>query len=162
MKSLNFAIFMSLFFSVSVAVQAGTHAHIPMGADRALINISSGPVGSEDQDSIRLYEALKGASASSLFGSGTTKKIKWKEAMTIALTKNAKGRVDGTLMIYRWPGVRIDSSRRTVTIRWTGSAAESLYNKLNHPTGVLDYKSYDQRLIIFSSPSEFKLDYDDF
>lgn len=141
---------------------AGASSHFTMGGDRVLINLDPGHPGSADDDTNRLYEALKVNEGSTLIGRRQTKKLQWKSAMTMALSKNQAGRVDGTLMIYRWPGVRIDTSRRTVTIHWTGSAAVSLFKKFKATNGNYEFVSYDERLKIRSSETQFDLFFSEF
>lgn len=143
---------------------AGTHSHFTIpGGDRVIINLFSGPEGSEDQDSIQLYDSLTVPARQPAFGRTISKKMQWKDALNLVLSKSAKGRVDGTLAVYRWPGVTIDSSRRELFVQWTGAAAESLYHKFKHSEGqAFEFKSYDGRLIIYSSPTRFQMQYSEF
>ena len=143
-------------------VFAGTSAHFTMGGDRVLINLQAGIPGSPDDDTIRLFEGMNVSTGSTFIGKRQTKQIKWKSAMTMALSKNKNERVDGTIMIYRWPGVRIDTSRRTVTIKWSGSAAEALSRKFKAVDGTYEFHSGDHRLQIKSTTSDFYLFYSDY
>jgi hypothetical protein len=146
---------------IGFTVQAGTSSHFTPGGDRVLINLYSGRAGveSEDQDSIRLFDSIVQTPGRTLIGSRQTKKVQMQSALRLVLNKNTSGRVDGTLMIYRWPGVRIDSSRREVKVRWSGSRAASLYEKFQHPNGEFKFESIDGRLRILSQPTAFYLEF---
>lgn len=154
-----FILILSLLGSMSLA---RTNSYFTMTGDRVMINIQSGHAfnPSNDEDAVRLFNAMDVAANDSMMGKG--KKIEWKTAFSLIVAHRGQSQYDGTLMLYRWPGIQIDYSRRIAEVRWTGEEASYMFEHLKHDNGSFDYTSADGRLKVYSDQNQFNLTYSEY
>lgn len=139
---------------------ARTNSYFTLPGDRVMVNLQSGRAFSADDDAIKLFNAMNVPPVDSIMGKG--KKIQWQEAMTMIVSDRGQGQFDGTIMIYKWPGVKIDSSRKIVEIKWQGDEVKYLTSVISQENGVFDYESSDGRLKMFLDQNQFYLKYDEY
>ena len=154
--------FVLILFSVIFCsmLQARTNSYFTMTGDRVMVNLQSGRAFSADDDAIKLFKAMNVIPSDSIMGKG--KKIQWQDALTIIVSDRGQGQFDGTIMIYRGPGTKIDSSRKTVEINWQGEEVSYLYSVINHENGTFEFTSADGRLKIDLDQNQFNLKYDEY
>ncbi len=154
--------FLFLVCSLFLTSHARTNSYFTMTGDRVMINLQSGhSINPEsDQDAFKLFEGMNVEPVNSMMGWG--KKIQMEDAMTIVVSHRSGEQYDGTIMVYRWPGARIDYSRRQLHIKWSGDYAAKMFSQFHTNGDTFEFESFDSRLKIFSNKDSFELRYDEY
>lgn len=152
---------MSLLLMGSISL-ARTSCYFQTNGKAVILDIQSGKAFTpdprdSDDDAIRLFDAMNVPAEDSI--RGKEKQIAIENALTWLVANDGHGEYDGLMAIDKSEGVEIDNEANILNIRWRGSKATFMFERLHHQEGHFNFTSADGRLKIYSDKNQFTLSY---